>query len=94
MYRQALVNSAVSLEYRIRRFNTSIGSLGGCLYSPSATGNVSTEDLVYFFESLGIDTSVDLDMLCEIREWINGEIGKGNASSIGKALLAKRRLER
>jgi len=93
-YGQALVNSAVSLEHGIRKFDASVGGLGGCPYSPCATGNVSTEDLVYFFESLGMDTGVDLDALCEIGGWINGEIGKENASSVGKALLAKMRLER
>ncbi|KAE9375924.1 V-type ATPase [Stipitochalara longipes BDJ] len=80
-YGQALVNSAVSLEHGIRRFDASVGGLGGCPYSPGATGNVSTEDLVYFFESLGMDTGVDLDALCEIGDWVNGEIGKGNAST-------------
>jgi len=93
-YGQALVNSAVSLEHGIRRFDASVGGLGGCPYSPGATGNVSTEDLVYFFESLGMETGVDLDALCEVGEWINGEIGKGNDSSVGKALMAKRKLER
>lgn len=93
-YGQALVNSAVSLEHGIRRFDASVGGLGGCPYSPGATGNVSTEDLVYFFESLGMETGVDLDTLCEVGEWINGEIGKGNDSSVGKALMAKRKLER
>jgi hydroxymethylglutaryl-CoA lyase len=93
-YGQALVNSAVSLEHGIRRFDASVGGLGGCPYSPGATGNVSTEDLVYFFESLGMETGVDLDALCEIGEWVNKEIGKENGSSVGKALLAKRKLER
>lgn len=93
-YGQALVNTAVSLEHGVRRFDASVGGLGGCPYSPGATGNVSTEDLVYFLESLGMDTGLDLDALCEIGDWINGEVEKENASSVGKALLAKRRLER
>lgn len=93
-YGQALVNVAVSLEHGIRRFDGAVGGLGGCPYSPGATGNVSSEDLVYFFESLGMDTGVDLDRLCDIGEWITGEIGKKNASSVGKALLGKRRKER
>ncbi|XMA16026.1 hypothetical protein WAI453_008817 [Rhynchosporium graminicola] len=90
-YGQALVNTAVSLEHGIRRFDSSIGGLGGCPYSPGATGNVSTEDLVYFLESLGMETGTDLDKLAEIGEWITGEIGKANSSSVGKAILGKRR---
>ncbi|KAG4434869.1 hypothetical protein IFR05_009663 [Cadophora sp. M221] len=90
-YGQALVNTAVSLEHGVRRFDSSVGGLGGCPYSPGATGNVSTEDLVYFLESLGMETGADLDRLCEVGEWITGEIGKSNSSSVGKAILGKRR---
>jgi len=89
-YGQALVNTAVSLEHGIRTFDSSVGGLGGCPYSPGATGNVATEDMVYFMESLGMDTGVDLDAIADIGSWITGEIGKPNASSVGKAVLGKR----
>jgi len=90
-YGQALVNTAVSLEHGIRTFDSSVGGLGGCPYSPGATGNVATEDMVYFMDSLGLSTGVDLDKLADIGEWITGEIGKPNASSVGKAILGARR---
>ncbi len=90
-YGQALVNTAVSLEHGIRTFDSSVGGLGGCPYSPGATGNVATEDMIYFMESLGMDTGVDLDKVADIGAWITAEIGKPNASSVGKALLGKRR---
>lgn len=89
-YGQALVNTAVSLEHGIRTFDSSVGGLGGCPYSPGATGNVATEDMVYFLESLGMDTGVDLDALADIGQWITAEIGKQNASPVGKAVLGKR----
>lgn len=90
-YGQALVNTAVSLDHGIRTFDSSVGGLGGCPYSPGATGNVATEDMVYFLDSLGMDTGVDLDALADIGEWITGEIGKPNSSSVGKAILGARR---
>ena len=90
-YGQALVNTAVSLEHGIRTFDSSVGGLGGCPYSPGATGNVATEDMVFFLDSLGMDTGLDLEALAEIGEWITKEIGKPHESSVGKALLAKRR---
>ncbi|PBP25282.1 aldolase [Diplocarpon rosae] len=93
-YGQALVNTAVSLEHGVRRFDSSVGGLGGCPYSPGATGNVSTEDLVYFMESLGMETGVDLEAVAEVGEWITKEVGVGNSSSAGKAILGKRRAER
>jgi len=89
---QALVNTAVSLEHGIRSFDSSVGGLGGCPYSPGATGNVATEDMIYFLESLGMDTGVDLDAVADIGAWITAEIGKPNASSVGKAVLGKRSL--
>jgi hydroxymethylglutaryl-CoA lyase len=89
-YGQALVNTAVSLEHGIRTFDSSVGGLGGCPYSPGATGNVATEDMIYFMESLGMETGIDLDQVTDIGAWITTEIGKPNASSVGKALLGKR----
>lgn len=90
-YGQALVNTAVALEHGIRTFDASVGGLGGCPYSPGATGNVATEDVVYFMESLGMDTGVDLDAVADIGDWITGEIGKPNDSSVGKAVLGARK---
>jgi hydroxymethylglutaryl-CoA lyase len=90
-YGQALVNTAVSLEHGIRTFDSSVGGLGGCPYSPGATGNVGTEDLVYFLESLGMDHGgINLDAVADIGAWITGEVGKPNASRVGKALLGRR----
>lgn len=89
-YGQALVNTAVSLEHGIRTFDSSVGGLGGCPYSPGATGNVSTENMVYFMETLGMDTGVDLDAVSDIGAWITEELGKTNDSSVGKAVLGAR----
>ncbi|EPE07660.1 hydroxymethylglutaryl- lyase [Ophiostoma piceae UAMH 11346] len=89
-YGQALVNTAVGLEHGIRTYDSSVGGLGGCPYSPGATGNVATENMVYFLESLGMKTGVDLDAVADIGSWITGEIGKANDSSVGKAVLGSR----
>lgn len=86
---QALINTMVSLEHGIRTFDSAVGGLGGCPYSPGATGNVATEDLVYFLHSLGAQTGVDLDEVSRIGDWITAEIGKPNSSSAGKATLAR-----
>ncbi|KAI7689525.1 hypothetical protein KC353_g19565, partial [Hortaea werneckii] len=90
---QALVNTLISLEHGIRTFDSAVGGLGGCPYSPGATGNVSTEDLVYMIHSLGADTGVDMDEVSRIGDWITREIGKENSSSSGKATMARLRRE-
>ncbi len=89
-YGQAVANTAVSLEHGIRIFDSSVGGLGGCPYSPGATGNVATENLVYFLESLGMETGIDLDAMADIGAWITSEIGKPHDSSVGKAVLGAR----
>ncbi|KAF1997923.1 aldolase [Amniculicola lignicola CBS 123094] len=91
-YGQALVNSVVALEFGIRTFDAAVGGLGGCPYSPGATGNVATEDLVHCFHSLGAKTGVDMEMLAGIGEWISGELGRANESRAGKATLARARM--
>jgi len=88
---QAMVNTLVGLEHGIRTFDSAVGGLGGCPYSPGATGNVATEDLVYSLESLGVNTGIDLSEISRIGDWITSEIGKPNESRAGKATLAKLR---
>ena len=44
------------------------GGVGGCPYAPGALGNVVTEDLVFMFEAMGVDTGVDLHRLMAARE--------------------------
>lgn len=90
---QALVNTIISLEHGVRTFDSAVGGLGGCPYSPGATGNVATEDLVYTLHSLGAKTGIDLDEVSRIGDWITGEIGKPNSSSAGKATLSRLRRE-
>ncbi|KAL8365336.1 hypothetical protein RB595_004238 [Gaeumannomyces hyphopodioides] len=89
-YGQALVNTAVALEHGVRTFDSAVGGLGGCPYSPGATGNVATEDMVYFLETLGMDTGVDLDAAADIGAWITKELGKPHDSSVGKAVIGAR----
>jgi len=88
---QALVNTVVGLEAGVRAFDSAVAGLGGCPYSPGATGNVASEDMVYMFESLGLRTGVDLVRLAEVGEWIASEVGKPNESRAGKATLARLR---
>ncbi|KAK7570024.1 hydroxymethylglutaryl-CoA lyase [Phyllosticta citricarpa] len=90
-YGQALVNSLVGLEHGVREFDAAVAGLGGCPFSPGATGNVATEDMVRLFESLGLKTGVDVERLAAVGEWISGELGRPNDSRAGKATLARLR---
>lgn len=89
-YGQAIVNSLVALEHGIRAFDSSVGGLGGCPYAAGATGNVATEDLVYFLEGTGVHTGVDLEQLAGIGEWVSKKLGRRNGSRVGRAIAGKK----
>jgi hydroxymethylglutaryl-CoA lyase/(R)-citramalyl-CoA lyase len=65
-----------ALEAGARVLDASVGGLGGCPFSPRATGNVATEDLVYVLEEEGVDTGVDLDALVRVSQWLEGLLGR------------------
>ena len=69
-------NCLAALEAGARVLDASVGGLGGCPFSPRATGNVATEDLVYLLDGEGIETAVDLDALVEISQWLEGVLGR------------------
>lgn len=58
-----LVNTIAAIESGIRRFDMSLGGIGGCPYAPGATGNVATEDVVHMLQCMGYDTGMDLNGL-------------------------------
>ena len=65
-----------ALEAGARVLDASVGGLGGCPFSPRATGNVATEDLVYLLEGEGVETSIDLDGLIGVSQWLEGVLGR------------------
>jgi hydroxymethylglutaryl-CoA lyase len=56
----ALANVLAALDAGVRNFDSSIGGLGGCPFSPGASGNVATEDVVLMLESMGLHTGIDV----------------------------------
>lgn len=89
-YGMAIANICAGLECGMATFDSSIAGLGGCPYSPGATGNVATEDVVYLMQQSGIDTGIDLDALLSAGEYICAQLGRPGHSRAGKALASKR----
>ncbi|KAL6261010.1 hypothetical protein P5V15_008536 [Pogonomyrmex californicus] len=89
-YGQALVNIYEGLEKGIRIFDSSVAGLGGCPYAAGASGNVATEDLLYFLQGQGLNTGVNLDEIVEIGDYISKQLGRTNQSKTGIAMLAKK----
>jgi hydroxymethylglutaryl-CoA lyase len=63
-----LANALVAYEVGVRKFDSTLGGLGGCPRAPGASGNVVTEDLVFMFESMGVNTGIDIGKLIEVRK--------------------------
>ena len=54
-----LANAYAAIECGIRKFDASIGGLGGCPFAPGAAGNLATEDLVSMAHQMGYETGID-----------------------------------
>ncbi|XP_043266355.1 hydroxymethylglutaryl-CoA lyase, mitochondrial [Colletes gigas] len=93
-YGQALVNIYTSLENGIRVFDSSVAGLGGCPYAAGASGNVATEDLLYFLHGQGLETGVDLNQIVNIGDFISSQLQRKNQSKAGVAILAKECLKK
>lgn len=82
-----LANVAAALNAGVRRFDASLGGLGGCPFAPGATGNINTEDCVFLLESLGYETGIDIDALVRLRavveSWLPGERFSGAIARAG-----------
>jgi len=77
-----LANVMVALLRGVSKFDASIGGLGGCPYSPGATGNISTEDVVHMVEDLGADTGCDLQKLIGCGELAEELVGRQLPSQV------------
>lgn len=82
---QGVANVLRAFQMGLRAFDTSIGGLGGCPYAPGATGNVATEDVVYLFKSLGVETDIDLEKLLDLHRWLSQTMNKELPSKVGIA---------
>jgi hydroxymethylglutaryl-CoA lyase len=91
-YGMAIANIYAALEADVRVFDSSVAGLGGCPYSPGATGNVATEEVIYLLNGLGLQHGVDLDALIDIGKFINAELNREATSRVSRALIANRGL--
>jgi hydroxymethylglutaryl-CoA lyase len=96
-----LVNALAAYEAGVRSFDCSFGGVGGhpaqVKYGGGYTGNVCTEDLVNLFESLGIDTGIDLARLIETSHFCEHTLNRELHSRISRSglnpLLSASRLQ-
>ncbi|RAR78542.1 hydroxymethylglutaryl-CoA lyase [Paracidovorax anthurii] len=72
-----LANAYAAWQTGVTRFDASLAGIGGCPHAPGASGNVSTEDLAFMLERMGVDTGLQVPALLALRGhlqgWLAGE---------------------
>ena len=58
-----LANTLAAMEAGVMNIQAALGGLGGCPFAPGASGNLSTEDVVWVLNEMGYETGIDVSML-------------------------------
>jgi hydroxymethylglutaryl-CoA lyase len=80
-----LANVLAAIDAGARRFDASLGGIGGCPYAPGASGNVCSEEIVHALDLMGYDTGVDLPALIQASRRLPALIGHDTPGQIVKA---------
>ena len=61
----AIANVVAALEMGVDCFDSAVAGMGGCPFAAhkGAAGNVTTEDVVFLCQEMGIETGIDLDAM-------------------------------
>lgn len=87
---RALANVFAALQCGVSTVDSSAGGLGGCPYSPGASGNLATEDLLAMLHGMDIETGVDLDKLIEASLFMEQTLARALPSRHLRAARARR----
>lgn len=80
-----LCNVLAAYEAGARRFDASLGGLGGCPFAPGASGNICTEDLANLCAEMGIETGIDLPRLLALSRTLPSLLGHEMPGQVAKA---------
>ncbi len=69
-----VANVIAAFDSGVRRFDGSVGGVGGCPFAPRSTGNVCTEDALQALHALGAVTGIDLAAMCAVAEMLASDL--------------------
>jgi hydroxymethylglutaryl-CoA lyase len=69
-----VANVIAAYDAGIRRFDGSVGGIGGCPFAPRSTGNVCTEDALQALHALGAVTGIDLGAMCAVADVLASDL--------------------
>jgi hydroxymethylglutaryl-CoA lyase len=93
-YGLGVANALAAWHAGIRVIDASFGGLGGCPFAPGASGNVATEDVIWTFHRMGVDTGLDLEAMVDAALLAVALPGACAGGRVRDALCASRRRER
>lgn len=84
----ALSNALAALKAGITRIDASTAGLGGCPFSPGASGNLAMEDLVDVLETMGYETGMDLDVVLDAGRMMEAAAGHSDSATLKSGKIA------
>jgi hydroxymethylglutaryl-CoA lyase len=81
----AVASVLAAYDVGVRRFEGSVGGLGGCPFAPRSTGNVCSEDALYALQRTGVDVGVDIDAYCAVAERLGEDLGMALPGKLHRA---------
>lgn len=70
-----VANVVAAYQSGVRRFDGSVGGVGGCPFAPRSTGNVCSEDALQALQSLGASFTADLAALVGVAAQLAAALG-------------------
>jgi hydroxymethylglutaryl-CoA lyase len=69
-----VANVIAAFDAGVRRFDGSVGGVGGCPFAPRSTGNVCSEDALQALHALGATSGIDLAAMCGVAEALSSDL--------------------
>lgn len=69
-----MVNTLTAIQCGITTVQAAVGGLGGCPFAPGASGNTSSEDMVYMLNAMGYDTGINFDKMLEAALYVQAHV--------------------
>lgn len=93
----AMANCVAAWQAGLAHFDSSFGGIGGhpaqIQYGEGNTGNVPTEDLAVMFESMGVNTGLDLPLLMDTAHFCERILGRELLGMVTRTAYAGKPLQ-
>ncbi len=78
-------NALAAVLAGVTQLDASIGGLGGCPFAPGASGNIATEELLYWLAGSGVETGLHMPALLDAAAVAEKAVGHVLPSSLYRA---------